>query len=77
MSFKKEDVEKIYNTIRVKHNTGKNAAYIPELKNVDPDIYAISICDIKGRDINVGDYNKKNFISYYFIYYKNGEKRKT
>lgn len=59
MSFRKEDVEKIYNTIRVKHNTGKNAAYIPELKNVDPDIYAISICDIKGRDINVGDYNKK------------------
>jgi glutaminase len=59
MSFKKEDIEKIYNTIRVKHNTGKNAAYIPELKNVDPNIYAISICDIKGHIINVGDYDKK------------------
>ena len=59
MSFKKEDIEKIYNTIRVKHNTGKNAAYIPELKGVDPDIYAISICDVQGNVMNVGDYNKK------------------
>ena len=59
MSFKKEDIENIYNTIRVKHNTGKNASYIPELKHVDPDIYAISICDIKGNTMNVGDYNKK------------------
>ena len=59
MSFRKEDVEKIYNKIRVKHNTGKNAAYIPELKNVDPNIYAISICDIEGNIMNVGDYSKK------------------
>ena len=59
MSFNREDVEKIYNTIRVKHNTGKNAAYIPELKNVDPNIYAISICDVNGHVINVGDYDKK------------------
>lgn len=59
MSFLKEDVEKIYNTIRVKHNTGKNASYIPELKGVDPNIYAISICDIKGNIMNIGDYDKK------------------
>ena len=59
MSFRKEDIEKIYNTIRVKHNTGKNASYIPELKDVDPDIYAISICDINGNIMNVGDSNKK------------------
>jgi glutaminase len=59
MSFKREDIEKIYNTIRVKHNTGKNASYIPELKDVDPNIYAISICDIKGHIINVGDSDKK------------------
>ena len=59
MSFRKEDIEKIYNKLRLKHNTGKNASYIPELKNVDSDIYAISICDINGNIINVGDYNKK------------------
>jgi glutaminase len=59
MSFKKEDIEKIYNTIRLKNNIGKNADYIPELKNVDSSIYAISICDVKGNIINVGDYNTK------------------
>jgi len=59
MSFHKEDIEKIYNKIRVKHNTGKNASYIPELKNVDPNIYAISICDVNGNIMNVGDYEKK------------------
>lgn len=59
MSFRKKDIERIYETLRVKRNTGKNASYIPELEKVDSEIYAISICDIKGNIMNFGDYNKK------------------
>jgi len=59
MSFSKKDVEKIYNILKVKQNKGKNVSYIPELANVDPNIYAISICDTKGNTMNIGDYNKK------------------
>jgi glutaminase len=59
MPFHKRDVEKIYDMLRVKRNSGKNASYIPELEKVDPNIYAISICDTKGKTMNFGDYNKK------------------
>lgn len=59
MSFRKQDIEKIYDMLREKRNTGKNASYIPELEKVDPTIYAISICDTNGNTINIGDYTKK------------------
>lgn len=50
-----EDITKIYNKLK---NTkgGKNADYIPELANVDPNLYAISIYTVDGETINVGDY---------------------
>ena len=49
------DITKIYNKLK---NTkgGKNADYIPELANVDPNLYAISIYTVDGETINVGDY---------------------
>ena len=49
------DITKIYNKLK---NTkgGTNADYIPELANVDPNLYAISIYTVDGETINVGDY---------------------
>ena len=59
MSFKREDIEKIFNKISSEKNKGKNASYIPLLKDIDPSIYAISICNIKGDIMNFGDFNKE------------------
>jgi len=59
MSFSYEDVKQIYNNMRSKDLKGNNASYIPDLKNVDPTIYSISICNINGDIMNFGDYKKE------------------
>ena len=56
MSFKYSDVENIFKKISSEKNKGKNASYIPYLKNIDPSIYAISICNVKGETMNFGDF---------------------
>ena len=56
MSFKYEDVENIYKKIKSMKQKGKNADYIPDLQIVNPNIYAISVCNIKGEIMNFGDY---------------------
>ena len=50
-------IETIYNKIKNKPCSGKNADYIPELAKVDSSLYAISIYTIDGQTINLGDYN--------------------
>ena len=35
----------------LKNNNGNLANYIPQLAKVNPDLFSISICDIKVRDI--------------------------
>jgi len=59
MSFKYEDVEKIYNKVKKMKQKGKNANYIPDLKIDNPNIYAISVCNIKGEIMNFGDYESE------------------
>ena len=59
MSFQYEDVEKIYNKIKKMKQKGKNADYIPDLKKSNPNIYAISVCNIKGEIMNFGDYESE------------------
>jgi glutaminase len=59
MSFKYSDVEHIFKKISSWKNSEKNASYIPYLKNIDPSIYAISICNIKGEVMNFGDFKTK------------------
>ena len=59
MSFKREDVEKIFNKISLEKLKGKEASYIPFLMDIDPHIYAISICNVKGEIMNFGDYKKE------------------
>ena len=49
MSFNYKDVEKIYKKIKSMKQKGKNADYIPDLQIVNPNIYAISVCNIKGE----------------------------
>ena len=43
---------------QVKGNTdGKNADYIPDLANIDKNLFGISICLLNGQKITIGDYN--------------------
>ena len=48
----------IYNKLK---NTkgGKNADYIPELKKVNPKLYAISFCTVNGDEYSIGDDDKE------------------
>ena len=51
-----EDIENIY--LKLKNTKGgKNADYIPELKKVNPNLYAISIFTIDGYEYDIGDYD--------------------
>ena len=59
MSFNYEDVKKIYNKIKKMKQKGKNANYIPDLKIGNSNIYAISVCNIKGELMNFGDYESE------------------
>lgn len=53
-----EKIEKIYNTVK-KMKGGKNADYIPALANVDPALYAISVCTVDGHMHHIGDTTTK------------------
>lgn len=54
-----ETIEKIYKKVKKMPITGLNADYIPQLKKVNPNLYAISIYTVDGREFDVGDYNKE------------------
>ena len=59
MSFRYSDVEKIFNKISSEKLKGKEASYIPFLMDIDPHIYAISICNVKGEIMNFGDFKNE------------------
>ena len=52
-------VTKIYESL--KHHTGKGkvAQYIPALSKIDPNQYAISVCDLDGGEFSIGDSDKR------------------
>ena len=53
-------IEKVYKTLKNKTIKGaKNASYIPELKKVNPKLFAISIYTVGGESYNIGDYDKE------------------
>lgn len=50
------DVTKIFNEVKdIKE--GKNAHYIPQLSNVDPNYFGVAICTIDGQILEIGDTN--------------------
>ena len=53
----KNIINKIYDNVK-NVKGGKVADYIPELANVDSDLFAISVCDMNGNIYNFGDYEK-------------------
>ena len=50
-------IEHVYKNLKGTKG-GKNADYIPELKKVNPNSYAISVFTINGDAYNVGMYDK-------------------
>ena len=50
-----ETITHIYNNVKKLKQTGKNASYIPQLKKVNPNLYAISIYTVGGNEYNIGD----------------------
>jgi len=50
-----ETITHIYNNVKKLKQTGKNASYIPQLKKVNPNLYAISIYTVDGNEYNIGD----------------------
>ena len=52
-------IKKIYSTYLGSTGIGKVADYIAPLAKVSPDKYAISVCTIDGKKINIGDYKEK------------------
>jgi len=53
-----ENIKKIYNKLK-KTRGGKNDDYIPELKKVNPKLYAISIYTIDGQQFDIGDFTNE------------------
>jgi glutaminase len=47
----------VYNKLKRAKTSGKNADYIPELKKVNPNLFAISIYTVDGRSYNIGDFS--------------------
>ena len=54
----RDDLQKIYNECK-EDNSGNLADYIPQLANVDPELFGISITTINGEQINIGDVYEK------------------
>lgn len=54
-----EVINKIYKKVKKMKNGGENAQYIPDLANVNPNIFAISFCMLDGTTYHFGDSEKE------------------
>ena len=52
-------IDVLFKKLKKMKNKGINAQYIPDLANVNPNIFAISICTTTGQIYNYGDYKKE------------------
>lgn len=57
------NIQKILNQIEKQvsglYGEGKIATYIPELANIDPNQFSMSICFLDGKEYSIGNFNKK------------------
>lgn len=52
-------ITNIYESLKQDTGKGRVAQYIPALSNINPNQYAITVCDLEGGEFSVGDYDKK------------------
>ena len=52
-------VTKIYESLKYDTGKGRVAQYIPALSKIDPNQYAISVCDLEGGNFSIGDSDKR------------------
>jgi glutaminase len=52
-------IETIFHQIKTEENPGEVASYIPELANIDPDKFAVSISLINEENYSYGDYQTR------------------
>ncbi|WP_208123277.1 glutaminase A [Facilibium subflavum] len=53
-----ESIQEIYSQLQLDQK-GKLPTYIPELKKVDPDQFAIAACTVDGQQFHIGDYKSR------------------
>jgi glutaminase len=51
-----EEITGIFEEVRA-NDSGKNADYIPQLAEVDPNLYGISVCTVDGQEFSKGDWD--------------------
>lgn len=52
-------VTNIYNSLLDFTGSGKVADYIPALSNVNPERYAVTVCDLEGGEFSIGDSDER------------------
>eukprot|EP01059_Diplonema_ambulator_P025117 TRINITY_DN42101_c0_g1_i1.p1 TRINITY_DN42101_c0_g1~~TRINITY_DN42101_c0_g1_i1.p1 ORF type:complete len:731 (+),score=271.48 TRINITY_DN42101_c0_g1_i1:178-2193(+) len=52
------NLKQIVEEVLAGENEGETAQYIPELKNANPDLFAVSVCTVDGQRCHFGDYKE-------------------
>lgn len=52
-------IQAIFDNVKNQQTTGEVANYIPQLANVNPELFGLSFCDVNGKILNIGDYKNE------------------
>ena len=53
-----ELIQSIYESVLL-NKGGDQADYIPQLKNVNPDLFGVAFCDVNGNIFKLGDWENE------------------